>query len=420
MPKLLVVEVEPTGECKKTRYKSFIEQGYALYFLIAFEKYEQLYLPNVRVSPELTTDAFVNEAVSWNNEEHFDAVVTMSEFAVITTSVIASTLGLRGLSHKSALVCRNKFYMRRAHEQGGVRHPNFHLAKEASDAVAFADSNGYPVVIKPTLGGGSEHIYKINTAAQMLEYFPKAQQGLSIHSQSFSEPKIDDKGPNGILVESYLDGDEHSLEAWVWNGVVTIGAIGDRLSPEDNLFDNDIYTMPTRLGAEQIEEIRELVQLAAKAQGIHRGILHPEIRYHRGKPYLVEMGARAGGGPISHMTREAYGYCAIKASLDIACGIKPTQPALVPTGKVVVAIAMICDEGIVQDITVPKLANDSERIIYFKIFLSPGDVNLRPPHGNMLLGQICATGNSIEDAYHYADAVNRDVKVTLNAINQRM
>ncbi|MFM0592901.1 ATP-grasp domain-containing protein [Paraburkholderia dilworthii] len=417
MPKLLVVEVDPSGECKNTQYRSFIEKGYALYFLIAAEKHAHLYRPNVRVAPGRTAQDFVDEAAKWHESEQFDGVVTLTEFSVIATSLIASRLGKPGLGDAAGLACRNKFFMRQAHEKGGVNHPAFSLAHDEHAAADFADRIGYPVVIKPTLGGGSEHIYKIASREQMLAVFPKALEGISIHSFSDSEPQIADRGPNGILVEAYLNGNEHSLEAWVWDGEVTIGAIGDRLSPEGNLFDNDIYTMPTRLDAGQIEAIRELVEKAAKAQGIVRGTLHPEIRYHNGTPYLVEMGARAGGGPISHMTRAAYGYCPVQASFDMALGIKPVQPALQPTGRVVLAIAMICDEGRIQHISVPPEAERSPELIYFKIFLSPGDINLRPPHGNILLGQICATGNTLEQAYRHADSIYKRVVVTLAAIN---
>ena len=417
MPKLLVVEVDPSGECKKTQYKPFIERGYDLHFLIGSAKNAHLYQPNVRIVPGHMAQDFVDAATVWHEQVNFDAVVTLTEFSVIATSLIASAIGKPGVDLAAALVCRNKFHMRQAHEKGDVRHPAFALVHDTSEAAAFADHIGYPVVIKPTLGAGSEHIYKITNRNQMFEYFPKAVHGISIHSYADSEPRIADRGPNGLLVEAYLNGNEHSLEAWVWDGRVTIGAIGDRLSPEANLFDNDIYTMPTRLTNIQIEEICRLVEKAAKAQGITRGVLHPEIRYHEGVPFLVEMGARAGGGPISHMTREAYGYCPVTASFDIASGIKPTQPAMEPTGKVVLAIAMICEEGRIEHVSIPPEAENSRNLIYFKIFLSPGDINLRPPHGNILLGQICAVGDTLEEAYQHADSIYKRVAVTLRAIN---
>lgn len=415
-PKILVVEVEPSGECKKSGYKSFIENGYQLFFLIAKEKYADMYAPNVRVVKDLKNDAFIEEAVEWNHEHHFDAVATVTEFSVIATSSIASKLGLRGISLQSALICRNKYFMRNAHKDGSVRHPKYHLIENENDAVVFAEEVGFPLIVKPTLGGGSEHIYKVKNIEELINGYRKAKKGLTIHSQSFSEPGFSSKGPNGILVEEYLNGSEHSLEAWVWNGVVTIGAIGDRLSPEKNLFDNDIYTMPTRLSSEQIEEIRLLVESAAKAQGLWRCVLHPEIRYHNGLPYIVEMGCRAGGGPISHMTREAYGYCAIKATLDISCGRKPEQPSLQRTGKVVVAIAVICDGGKIEEIVVPNEKEYFKNIIYFKLFLGKGDINYRPPHGNMLLGQICASGNSLDEAFNAADILNNKIKVRLSEL----
>lgn len=413
MTKILVVEAQPTGEFKKTHYESFKQRGYELFFLICSPKLADLYQPHVRIPTEHTVSAYVEEAKQWHESEKFDAVVTMEEFSVMTAAAIAAALDLPGINIDAAKTCRNKFLMRQAHESHGVPHPPFCFAEDLAAALKFGSEIGYPVIIKPTLGAGSEHIYRIDGPEQMQERFQEAKAGALGNSFSVVEPLIEDRGPNGILVEAFLDGSEHSLEAFVWDGEIFIGAIGDRLSPEGQTFDNDIYTMPSRLDQAEIEKIRLIVQKATKAQGITRGILHPEIRYHNGEPYLVEMAARAGGGPISHMTRRAYNYCAFQASFEVSLGLKPQINELAETGNVVVAIAMICNEGRVESITVPDDAKTHPRVIYFQVFRKPGDVNLRPPNGNDLLGQITASGSSVEEAYSLAESIFKKIQVTL-------
>ncbi|RMV68873.1 ATP-dependent carboxylate-amine ligase domain protein ATP-grasp [Pseudomonas caricapapayae] len=411
MKKILVIEAKPTGECEKTGYSEF-KHRYELFFLISSDKYKSVYGPKVRVVKKNTATDFVEEAMSWHAQEHFDAVVTLSEWSVLVTSMISKRLKLPGIDLEAAIISRNKYLMRQAHQRGGVPHPQFHLAVDLDDALKTAREFTYPVIIKPTLGASSEHIYRIDSDAEMRKLFPTAHSELQKKSISDLEPEVEYRGPSGILVESFLDGSEHSLEAIVWDGQVYIGAIGDRLSPEGATFDNDIYTMPTRLTAQQIDEIRSLVTLAASAQGINRGVLHPEIRYHGGRPYLIEMAVRAGGGPISHMTRHAYSYCAVESSLQIALGNQPAFTELTTSGQVVVAIAIISEGGLVKSISAPEEVDSNKSIIYFKLFQYPGSIINRPPHGNDLLGQITASSATLEEAYALAEQTANKVSVS--------
>jgi len=44
-----------------------------------------------------------------------------------------------------------------------------------------------------------------------------------------------DFGPYGLLVESFLDGDEHLFEALIWDDEVYLGSAVDRVTIEGNI-----------------------------------------------------------------------------------------------------------------------------------------------------------------------------------------
>lgn len=411
MNKILIIEVTPSGEALKTHYRPFVSQGYSLYFLVAKSADVQMYQPNCRVPNEKTLAGFVEAATSWNQEVLFDAVVTFNEMAVSTCAAICEALNLPGLKSEAAKICRNKYLMRQAHKKFNVPHPRFELVDFLQDALDAAKKIGYPIIIKPTLGAGSEHIYRVNNDEEMQKRFPEALNGLKVHTFSNNEPAQFDRGPVGILVESYLNGHEHSLEAIIWDNEVILGAIGDRLSDEDVTFDRDIYAMPSRLSADQLDKIRQVVLAGAKSQGIERSVIHPEVRFHNGEPYLVEIGARAGGGPLSHMSRFAYDHCPILSTFEIGLGRRPNCKELAATGVATVAVALICEEGEITSLMVPKELEADQNILYFKTFATVGDTVRRPPNGNELLGQIAAKGKDVTEALSLAMGYSQKINV---------
>ena len=154
-------------------------------------------------------------------------------------------------------VVENKLMMREAHRKHGAPHPEFARCDCIEDALEFADRVGYPVVIKPTLGGDSEHVYRVDNAQQLTHRFTQAMSGNNSHSHRFSEVECDEMGPHTLLIESFLKGPEHCVEAIIEGDHIYLGSIADRLSMEMDIFDNDLYSTPTALSAEQIGAVAE-------------------------------------------------------------------------------------------------------------------------------------------------------------------
>src|SRR5208282_4323381 len=73
------------------------------------------------------------------------------------------------------------------------------------------------------------------------------------------------------------------------------------------------------------------------------------------------------------------GYCPIRASIDVACGLRPAVTHYRPTGVHTAGTCLISEPGRVENISVPASVTGSDRVFFLKITAEPGDVIRRPP-----------------------------------------
>jgi biotin carboxylase len=227
------------------------------------------------------------------------------------------------------------------------------------------------------------------------------------------EPSGVDLGPHGLLIESFLDGPEVLMEALAWDGEVYLGSIVDRVTAEGDTFDDDVHRAPTALNPDQIAAVHRVVSRAARAQGIDRSVMHAEVRFHQGEPQLLEIAIRPGGGGLDYFARVSAGYCPIRASMEVACGRRPALTGYRPTGVHTAGTCLISAPGRIEELIVPDQVAQSDRVFFFKITAQPGDVIKRPPDGNNILGFLCTTGASFEDAMRTATELAGQIEVRL-------
>ena len=412
--KLLAVEAVQNATYYLSRYRQLEAFGAEVYVLNGQGDSDLWPTERYRVVGSKHIDDIVAAAQKWHAEEGFDGVLTFSESAVIAVAVVADALGLPGIGAEAARTSRNKLLMRQAHARADVRRPHFRLVPDLPAALATAAEFSYPVVLKPTLGAASNFVFRIDGPKDMRLRWPQALAGIQRMSWFTMEPDGVDHGPHGLLVESFLEGPEHLVEAVAWDGEVYLGSIVDRVTVEGDTFDDDVHRAPTSLSPAQVAAIHRAVSAAVRAQGIRRSVLHAEVRYHHGEPHLLEIAVRPGGGGLDYFARISAGHCPIRATMDIARGVCPDVGDYRPTGVHAAGMCLISGPGRISEITVPVSVAESDRVFFLKITARPGDLIRRPPDGNNILGFLCTTGTSFEDAMQYAvDLAGRiDVRMT--------
>ncbi|MBD0743152.1 ATP-grasp domain-containing protein [Streptomyces sp. CBMA152] len=412
--KLLAIEASQYGTYYRTRYQQVEELGIEVHVLNGLGTQDFWPEDRYRVVGSKHIDDIIEAARNWHVQEHFDGVFTFSEFSVIPVAHVAEALGLPTIGVEAARASRNKLLMRQAHEEHKAPHPRFRYVSTADEAAAAAEEFGYPVILKPTLGAASSFVFRLDDAEDLRERFPVAAQGVTDAPLFQMEADGVDVGPSGLLIESFLDGNEYLIEAVAWEGEVYLGSVVDRVTVEGDTFDDDVHHAPTSLTQTQLAQVHRAVTAAAHAQGLERAAMHAEIRFHDGEPYVVEIAARPGGGGLDHMARLSAGFCPIRATASVAAGLRPEVGHYAPTGVHTAAMCLICAPGTIGAITVPPEVEESDRLFFFKVTAKPGDLVKRPPEGNSILGFLGATGTSFEDAMNTASDLADKIEVSLS------
>ncbi|MEU4215436.1 ATP-grasp domain-containing protein [Actinoplanes sp. NPDC026623] len=396
--KLLTIETRQYLSYYISRYRQVEALGVDLYVLNGEGTPDFWPAERYRLAGSKHVDDLVAEARAWHEQEQFDGVITFSESAVVAVAAVADALGLPGIGVEAARCSRNKYLMRQAYERAGAPVPGYRFVPELDDALAAAEEFGYPVILKPTMGAGSNFVFKVDDASELAERFEQASKGIQEMFWVVSEADGIDLGPQGLMVESFLDGREYLIEAVAWDGELFLGSVVDRITAEGGTFDDDVHGAPTSLGPDDLAEVHAAVAAAARGQGLRRSVMHAEVRFHEGRPYLLEIAARVGGGGLDEIARLTAAHDPIKAVRDIAVGRRPDVRHYQPTGTHLTAMCLISDAGVVEHVEVPPEVSESDKVFLLKITARPGDVIKRPPDGNTILGFLGTTGTSQDDA----------------------
>lgn len=396
--KLLAIEARQYLEYYLSRYAQVEALGATLYVLNGEGEPDFWPADRYRVANSRHIDGIIAAAKQWHQTERFDGVLTFSESSVITVAAVAEALGLPGIGVETAVRCRNKYLMRQAYERVGAASPRFRLTNTVAEAQAAAEEFGYPVIVKPTHGAASNFVFKVDSPAELAERYAQAQEGSRDMVWSASEPDGVDLGPSGLLIESFLDGAEYLMEVVVWDDEVFLGSVVDRITLEGQTFDDDVHHAPTSMSPQDLAAVHEVVTAGVRAQGLRRSVAHAEVRFHDGRPHLLEIAARAGGGGLDKIAKLTADHDPIAAVIDVARGVRPRVRHFQPTGTHTASMCLICPAGTIATVTVPAEVSESDRTFDLKITARPGDVIKRPPHGNSILGFLGVTGTSEEDA----------------------
>jgi len=382
----------------RTRYQQVEEFGAELHVLNGIGTPDFWPARRYRVIGSKRIDDLVDAAWRWHKKVDFGGVLTFAESGLITTAAVAEALGLPGIGVTAARTSRNKILMHEAHRGAGAPVADFELAPSLAAGLAAADEFGYPVVIKPALGAASNFVFRADSPDDLRRRYLEAASGSPTMKWTLMEADGTDLGPDGLVVESFLDGSEHLIEAVAWDGEVSIGSVVDRVEADLETFEDNVHQAPTSLTPAQIRLVQAALTAAVAGHGLVRSALHAEVRFHQGRPYVLEVTPRPGGGGLEHMARASAGYCPIRAHMQVACGRRPELREYRRTGVYTATRALLCAAGQIADIVLPAEVSDSADLLFCRLVAAPGDRIARPPEGNGIVGFLGATGASRDEA----------------------
>lgn len=257
------------------------------------------------------------------------AVATMgSDQAVLPTARLAERLGLPGLPVSTAEIVADKRRMRAAFEQAGVASPP---GREISSADESAlEEVGLPAVVKPVDGSGQRGVSEIRAAAELPAAVDRALAASRV---------------GAAVLERYIEGDEYTVNGFLLDGEYFPMSVTSRLlHPPPPLGVCIAHRYPSNLQHAGEEDLFRLAHQASRAVGIESGPSYVQVRGEGDQPWVIEVGARLGGGKDAELANLVTGFDAIRANtLWTLDELTPRDlvpgPATAPCGQVRFVVA---------------------------------------------------------------------------------
>jgi hypothetical protein len=204
-------------------------------------------------------------------------------------------LGIDGLSVKAAHNFRDKSRMKevlRAHGLPCARHA---LAGAEREAFEFANSNGYPIVVKPPAGAGARSTWRVNNADELTR------------ALAANPPRPD----RPVLLEEFVQGREHSFDSIMLDGRLVWHSISRYYPTPLDVLENPwiqwAVLLPREIDGPEFDDIRLAATKALKALGLKTGLTHMEwFRRNDGTIAISEVAARPPGAQFTSLISYAH------------------------------------------------------------------------------------------------------------------
>ena len=257
------------------------------------------------------TNALIElEVLRLAREWQLDRIVATSEIDILRAGYLRTILGLPGQSGESALAFRDKIEMKRRilsnAPHGSVKVPHFTKIRQPLDVIEFIHRNGYPAIVKPVDGSGSQGTIIICSESDLVRLLALPM-------------------PRGMEIEAFIDGAQYHVDGLVVNGEMVLcwpsKYLGNCLS-----FTTGGITASTMLTANHPLNAR----LVAAAHEVLAALpLPPSTTFHLelfhtpgDELYFCEVASRTGGGLINSTLEMAFGINLTKTFVQAQAGIK--------------------------------------------------------------------------------------------------
>lgn len=306
---------------------------------------------------DLRGDALVEYVAEFARELGADAILTLSEFAVLMVSRVAAKLGLRGAG-PNLVKARDKRLMREAWDAAGSPIPAFRRVTSEDDLREALETLRPPMLLKPAWGAGSVAQLVLNRPEEAGPAWAEVAQALHKGSEVGMNELYQSGTDGDLLVEEIIDsttegwypdagyGDYVSVEGIVAGGVYHPLCITGRL-PSIPPFTEVASTAPCALPTELQRQLEAVSRQAVDALGLDTCGTHTELKLTTDGPKLIETGARFGGVLITEEIETVYGLDVIGMLTRQLLGEEVEYPSrmLVEGTRAAASVAVIATDS---------------------------------------------------------------------------
>jgi hypothetical protein len=278
-------------------------------------------------------------------ERELHRVLAPFELSVPVAGYLRSYFGLPGLGFETANLFANKYLMKRRAEAAGLPGTAFRVAYTLADVPSKADELGWPVVIKPVIGGGGLDVVVFDGPDAFARFCASPD----------AEPITRLTVP--LIVEQYVELEaEYNCNGIVYDGDVVFAAVLRYPLPLLGCpaeF-NASYTLPP--GHPDRAEILDMHARTVHVFGLRSGVTHMELFKTRDGLLAGEIACRPSGGGIPEGIQLQYGVDIWRAFRETSLGLKPEVRPTEREGLLVSYLLPIKPGRIVRLSTAAELA----------------------------------------------------------------
>lgn len=353
------------------------------------------YLDEIVETDTNSADAIAEALSPWHSSGRLAGLLTVTDYNIALVAEVARLFGLPGLSSQAAMTCRDKLLMRRACRDASVPVPAFEHVTSQEQALAAAESFGYPCVVKPMTESASIGVVLCRTPEEVAA----AYGGISSVATNFrGQPRR-----SGALVEEYLVGIEVSVESVMCHGERVVLGITDKTLGPHPYFVELGEAFPSVLPQPVQDECADITCRALTAVGHDFGAAHVEVKVTAAGPQIIEVNGRMPGGEIARLILEATGIHLQREVVQLHSG---KRADLSPTRHRGAAYRYLAapSPGTLRHVDGIDLAHRVPGVVDVEIEVGPG-AHIRPARDNLdLLGWVTAVGGITSEAVRRAEA----------------
>lgn len=289
-------------------------------------------------------DVFNKEAVlAVAKKNGVDAVyATGSDTVMPTIGYVNDCLHLIGPTADCVLAATNKAEMKKHFLSAGVRTAAYRKITTQEEAIDFANTHSYPVVLKVVDACGGRGIAIVHSEEELLRDYPIVCRETHL---------------GYMIVEEYIRGEEFGAQAFVQNGALVF------VMPHGDIVHHGLTDVPVGHYApyertdELMADIEEQLYLCIKALGIQTAPINADFILSNGKVYVLEIGVRAGATCLPELVSCHYDIDYYAYLLRMCLG-EETHFAAQPRSACWVETLQTEQSGIVKSISLPSLPAD--------------------------------------------------------------
>ena len=249
----------------------------------------------------------VERVIDVGRRHRVDGVLTVSaDRAVPVVAAVAEALGLPGIGTEVAHAMTHKIAMRRLLADAGVPQPRFAAARDLREALAAAETVGFPAVLKPADSGGQRGLFRLESIDDL-----EASLHVALRESAGGE----------VVIERFHDALELNGIVLARGGDAVTLTLSDRLRPPGIGFGVGwTHVYPATIYGDVLAEAERVAAHATRALGLRDGIAFPQLLVTDEGVLVIEVAARIPGGQMADLVRHAVGVDLVEIALRQALG----------------------------------------------------------------------------------------------------